>query len=85
VPGPLPPVGFPHGSLPLVERLRFKDLEESIQPILELIEQITDLDEIDDDFWSAFNALDQRVLVEPVGRGGSRHDDCQDRAPAGTE
>lgn len=31
-PGPLPPVGFPNGSLPLVERLRFKDLEEGIRP-----------------------------------------------------
>jgi len=67
-PGPLPPAGFPNGSLPVVERLRFKDLEEGIRPILELIEQTTDLDEMDDDFWSAFDALDQRALVEQTRR-----------------
>lgn len=67
-PGPLPPAGFPNGSLPVVERLRFKDLEEGIRPILELIEQTTDLDEMDDDFWSAFDALNQRALVEQTRR-----------------
>lgn len=50
-PGPLPPVGFPNGGLPLVERLRFKDL-----------------DEMDDDFWSAFDALDRRALIEQTRR-----------------
>lgn len=63
-PGPLPPLGFGNPTLPLVERLRFKDIEDGGQPALELLEQHSDLDQMDDEFWSAFDTLDRRALVE---------------------
>lgn len=67
-PGPLPPVGFGNSSLPLVERLRFKDLEDGLQPVLDLVEQHSSLDDMDDEFWSAFDALDRRALVDQTRR-----------------
>ncbi|MBL3591866.1 MAG: DUF3375 family protein [gamma proteobacterium endosymbiont of Lamellibrachia anaximandri] len=63
-PSPLPPVGVANSSLPVLERLRFKDLTEGIEPMLDLVEQTTNLDEVDDEFWSSFDALDRQALVE---------------------
>jgi hypothetical protein len=63
-----PPLGFSNGGLPLVERLRFKDLDAGIQPILELVEQTSSLDELDDEFWSALDSLDRRALVDDTLR-----------------
>ncbi|RLJ21800.1 DUF3375 domain-containing protein [bacterium endosymbiont of Escarpia laminata] len=63
-PGPMPPIGVANSSLPVVERLRFKDLSEGIEPMLDLVEQTTNLDEVDDEFWSSFDALDRQALVE---------------------
>ncbi len=62
-PGPLPPVGIAVGGLPLPERLRFKDLEEGTEKLLDLMEQTGDLDDLDEAFWSAFDALDRQALI----------------------
>ena len=67
-PGPLPPIGIANSTLPVLERLRFKDLDEGIEPILDLMEQSTNLDEIDDEFWSSFDALDRQALMEETQR-----------------
>lgn len=61
---PLPPIGVANSTLPVLERLRFKDLSEGIEPMLDLVEQTTDLDDVDDEFWSSFDALDRQALVE---------------------
>jgi hypothetical protein len=63
-PSPLPPMGFGNPALPLVERLRFKDLDQGLQPILELVEQNADLDQVDADFWQGFDSLDRTALVD---------------------
>ncbi len=62
--GPLPPVGIANSTLPVLERLRFKNIEEGLEPVLDLVEQNTNLDEVDDEFWSSFDALDRQALVE---------------------
>ena len=62
--GPLPPVAISAGNLPLVERLRFKVIDDNQEQALELTEQFANLDEIDDDFWWAFDTLDRRELIE---------------------
>ncbi|MCF6281428.1 MAG: DUF3375 domain-containing protein [Candidatus Polarisedimenticolaceae bacterium] len=61
---PLPPIGIANSTLPVLERLRFKDIEEGIEPILDLIQQTTNLDEVDDEFWLSFDALDRQALVK---------------------
>ncbi|MES9857440.1 MAG: DUF3375 domain-containing protein [Sedimenticola sp.] len=63
-PAPLPPVGPANSGFPVIERLRFKDLNGGIEPILDLVEQSTSLDEMDDDFWSSFDALDRQALMD---------------------
>lgn len=63
-PSPLPPIGVANSTLPVLERLRFKDLAEGIEPILDLVQQTTDLDQVDDEFWSSFDALDWQALVK---------------------
>lgn len=62
-PSPLPPIGVANSSLPVLERLRFKDQEDDIEPMLDLMEQNADLDAIDDEFWNAFDSLDRQALL----------------------
>ena len=83
--GPLPPVAIANGALPLVERLLFKSLDENGQHELELKRQSVSLDEVEEDFWSAFDGLDRHALLQqtlellhkadaPLGIGGlARH------------
>lgn len=61
--GPLPPVAFSNSSLPLAERLRFKSLDDGQADELELSRKIADLNQVDDDFWRSFAALDRQALV----------------------
>lgn len=63
-PGNLPPVAIPINNLPLIERLLFKEVETGENTLLELTEQFGDVDEIEDDFWEAFDSLDRRALIE---------------------
>lgn len=62
-PGPLPPIGISLSGLPVVERLRFKSLDQGADPMLELDQQHTDLREIEDDFWQSFDGLDREALL----------------------
>ncbi len=61
---PLPPVGLSLGGLPLVERLRFKVLDDDSSDSLELSTQHMDVGAIDDEFWDAFDGLDRQALWE---------------------
>lgn len=62
-PSSLPPVGIPNPALPLIERLRFKDLAAGERPELELVEQSADLSALDDAFWDGFASLDRDALL----------------------
>ncbi|MHA7880158.1 MAG: DUF3375 domain-containing protein [Saccharospirillum sp.] len=61
---PLPPIAVATANLPLVERLRFKAAEDDDVTALELDEQGVNLDEVDDEFWRAFDGLDRQALLE---------------------
>jgi hypothetical protein len=60
---PLPPVAVAIAGLPLIERLRFKSVERGEAGALELGAQFADLDEVEDDFWEAFDTLDRQDLI----------------------
>jgi len=60
---PLPPIAPANSTLPLVERLRFKSLDEAGPAELELTPRSADLTQIDEDFWLSFAALDRQALV----------------------
>jgi hypothetical protein len=61
---PLPPVAIAVSGLPLVERLRFKSLEDDASGELDLATRGGDLEHIDEDFWAAFDGLDRDALVK---------------------
>ena len=61
---PLSPVAIPVSGLPLIERLRFKSLEKQEAEDLILTSQPIDLNELDDDFWDAFDGLDREALLK---------------------
>ena len=58
----LPPIAVACGNLPLIERLRAKSLEQEDHQALELSPQVTNLNEIEEDFWLSFDSLDQQAL-----------------------
>jgi len=60
---PLPPVAFANTSLPLIERIRFKSLDETDPYQLDFSQKSTDLENMDEDFWAAFDELDQLRLI----------------------
>ncbi|KZK30665.1 DUF3375 family protein [Delftia sp. NA_296.1] len=64
LPAPLPPLGLALGGLPLIERLRVKSLEGDENSELLLTTQYADLDQIEDEFWQAFEGLDRQALVQ---------------------
>ncbi len=59
----LPPVAISNPTLPLVERLRFKSLDEDEIFQLDLTRQAVDLENMDDEFWAAFDELDRMRLI----------------------
>ncbi|MCK2169466.1 DUF3375 family protein, partial [Thalassospira xiamenensis] len=61
---PLPPVAVALSGLPVVERLRFKSLEDDATGELSLVTRDADLAEIDEAFWAAFDGLDRDTLVQ---------------------
>jgi len=61
---PLPPIAIANAALPLVERLRFKSLDPDVRDELELRRLDGDLDQVEDDFWSALDGLDREALLE---------------------
>ncbi|WP_236175001.1 DUF3375 domain-containing protein [Pseudomonas pseudonitroreducens] len=60
---PLPPIGIPISGIPSVERLRFKDVSTGADAELNLDVVSAGLDEIDADFWDAFDGLDRNALI----------------------
>ncbi|KEI72994.1 DUF3375 domain-containing protein [Endozoicomonas elysicola] len=62
-PAPLKPLAFPVSGLPLIERLTFKPVEQLESQKLVLSQESVDLDELDDDFWNAFDGLDRETLI----------------------
>lgn len=63
-PAPLPPIGISLAGLPLIERLRIKSLEQAqTSAELMLTTQYADLDQMEDEFWQAFEGLDQQALL----------------------
>lgn len=61
---PLPPIAPANGALPLIERLLFKAVDYEEHRDLELNRQCADLDEVEEDFWSAFDGLDRQALFQ---------------------
>ncbi len=62
-PASLNPVAIPVSGLPLIERLTFKSIEKVEDQELILSQNTVDLEELDDDFWDAFDGLDREKLV----------------------
>lgn len=62
-PSCLPPLAVVCGGLPLVERLRFKSLDQQALRDLDLQRMAGDIDQIEDEFWSSLDSLDRETLV----------------------
>lgn len=62
-PSCLPPLAIVCGGLPLVERLRFKSLDQQALRDLDLQRMTGDIDQIEDEFWSSLDSLDREALV----------------------
>ncbi len=63
-PAPLPPLGITLAGLPLVERLRIKSLDGGGESELLLTTRYASLDQVEDEFWQAFEGLDRQALLE---------------------
>ena len=63
-PSPLRCVGVHISGLPLTQRLKFKQMSSDENKSLELTQQTTDLNAIDDSFWEAFDSLDRQELFD---------------------
>ncbi|RYF81301.1 MAG: DUF3375 domain-containing protein [Comamonadaceae bacterium] len=61
---PLPPLAPALNGLPLIERLRIKSLDGGGESELQLTTQHAHLDQVDDEFWQAFEGLDRQSLLE---------------------
>lgn len=61
-PSPLPPIAISIPSLPLIQRLRFKEGLADESGDLDLTESPAHLDDMEEDFWAAFAALDRQAL-----------------------
>lgn len=61
---PLPPVAVAVSNVPLIERLRFKSSSEEQARGLDLAEQGVDLEDVDEEFWRAFDGLDREALFQ---------------------
>lgn len=60
---PLPPIAPSNSGLPLVERIRFKSLDEDEAHVLDFSQQTAKLENIDAEFWAAFDELDRIRLI----------------------
>lgn len=59
----LPPVGVATTGVPAIERLRFKTLDDDDTSALDLSVKLAGLEQIEDDFWAAFDGLDREALI----------------------
>ena len=60
---PLPPLSVAVSNLPLIERLRAKSLDGGGEAELLLATQYAQLDDMDAEFWQAFEGLDKEALL----------------------
>jgi hypothetical protein len=60
----LPPVAFQCANLSLIERLRYRSAGQEDATSLDFLEQEDNLDNIDDEFWSALDGLDREAVIE---------------------
>jgi hypothetical protein len=63
-PAPIRPVAIANPNLRLLERLTFRDGSKDDGTELDLQEKRSELDDLGDDFWAAFEALDRGQLFE---------------------
>jgi hypothetical protein len=63
-PGPLPPIGISASSLPLVERLLARDADSDSDQELDFSVADADPDNMGDEFWNAWKALDREALFK---------------------
>lgn len=63
-PSPIPPVAMANPSVRLLERLTFRDGSREEGAELDLSDHSTELADLGDDFWAAFEALDRAQLFE---------------------
>lgn len=61
---PLPPIAVAVNGLPLVERVRFKSIDDDARDELDLATGATDLEQMGEEFWAAFDGLDRQVVIE---------------------
>jgi hypothetical protein len=57
-------LGVALAGLPLVERLRIKSLDGGGESELLLTTRYASLDQVEDEFWQAFEGLDRQALLE---------------------
>jgi hypothetical protein len=62
--GPLPPTAVANASLPLVERLRIKSVDQDEEVELDLGIQAGNIKGLEADFWVSFDSLDRQALVD---------------------
>jgi len=65
---PLPPVAIHNYNLPLVERIRFKELKTETLEDLDLLPKDGQIDSLDDDFWESFEGLNQTALIAQTAK-----------------
>ena len=59
----LPAIAIAAGHVPLSERLRYTTVAIATDDLPDTVPQHLDLDDVDKDFWDAFDALDQYALM----------------------
>ena len=65
---PLSPIAIPCAGIPAIERLRFKVIDCESGEALDLSLRKGGLEDMEDDFWAAFDSLDRKALFgETVG------------------
>jgi len=64
LPSPLPPVAIANANLPLVERLLVKQVDSDSDEDLDLTVNEAEPENMDDEFWNAWQALDRAELFE---------------------
>lgn len=60
---PLPPVAIPIAGIPLIERLRYKSLDEETARELDLSQRNAEAAALDADFWRDFDGLDRAAVI----------------------
>lgn len=60
---PLPPIAIPLAGLPIIERLRFKSLDNQSAAELNLSQANAESAALDTDFWADFDGLDRDAVI----------------------